>query len=81
MSPNSTSGLAPLGRIFWMMVGPASLFLLAIAIARDPSGWFTPRDFAFLFVLAAMIAARLLEFRGDPHTASGEPATPAHFRR
>jgi hypothetical protein len=80
--PDSSSGLAPVGRLFWMMVGPAILFLLALTIARDGGGWFTAKDVAFLAVLGGMIFGRFLEFRGgDPRTADGMPATPAQLRR
>lgn len=65
-----------------MMIGPAILFLLALTIARDSSGWFTRKDIAFLAVLGGMILGRFLEFRGgDPRTADGQPATREHLRR
>ncbi len=39
-------------------------------------------DFAYFVVLASLIFARWLEFRGgDPRTATGEPAAMIHFRR
>ncbi|MGQ0634828.1 MAG: hypothetical protein ACT4QC_09475 [Planctomycetaceae bacterium] len=78
----STSGLAPLGRLFWMMIGPAILFLLALAISRDGGGWFTAKDIGFLAALAGIVLGRFIEFRGgDPRTADGQPATQSHFRR
>lgn len=65
-----------------MMVGPAIQFLLAIIIARNGGGWFTPVDILFLAVLGGIILGRVVEFRGgDPRTATGEPATRAHLRR
>jgi hypothetical protein len=68
--------------MFWMMIGPALLFLLAVAIGREGGGWLTPQDIAFFAVLCGMILGRLLEFRGgDPRTADGQPATKAHLRR
>lgn len=82
MESNSTSGYALLGRLFWMFIGPAILFLLAIGMVRDGGGWFTAKDIAFLVVLGGLILGRLVEFReGDPRTATGEPATQSHFRR
>lgn len=76
------SGITPFGRVFWMMIGPAILFLLALTIARQGGGWFTPKDIGFLLVLAGMVVGRFVEFRGgDPRTADGEPATPGHLRR
>jgi hypothetical protein len=58
--------------MFWMMIGPAILFLLSLGIARDGGGWFTPKDIAFLVILGGLILGRLAEFRGgDPRTADG----------
>lgn len=82
MNSNSTSGFAPLGRLFWMMLGPAFLFLLALTTARDADGWFATKDILFLMVLGGIILGRLVEFRGgDPRTADGERATNSHFNR
>jgi len=65
-----------------MMIGPAVLFLLAISIARDGGGWFTPKDVAFLTILCGLVLARIVEFRGGaPRTAEGEPATREHLHR
>jgi hypothetical protein len=59
-----------------MMIGPSVLLLLAIGIANRGQGWLTPVDIAFLVVLAAMVAARWLEFRrGAALKGTGEPAT------
>lgn len=64
------------------MVGPAILFIIAVFIARDGGGWFTPKDIAFLTVLGCLILGRIVEFSGgDPRTAAGEPATRDHLRR
>lgn len=82
MQSNPSSGYATLGRLFWMMIGPAILFLLALTIARDGGGWFTPKDIAFLAVLGGLILGRFVEFRGGGSlTAMGEPATREHLRR
>lgn len=82
MQTNSTSGIAPVGRMFWMLIGPALLFVLGFGIALGERGWFTLKDIVFLVVLVGMILGRLAEFRGgDPRTAAGEAATQAHFRR
>lgn len=51
-------------RLFWMMVGPLALAGLAYAILTSREGWLTAADFAFLGVLAGMMLARWLEFRG-----------------
>lgn len=69
-------------RLFWMMVGPLLLLGLAYAIVKSGEGWLTAADLGFLGVLAGVMLARWLEFRGgNPRTADGEPATPAHLRR
>ncbi len=69
-------------RIFWMMVGPMTLSLLAIGIIDIGTSWLTPVDFAFLLVLALLFLARWVEFRGgNPRTAEGKPAAPGDFRR
>lgn len=82
MQENSTSGSAPLGRMIWMMIGPATLFLLGLNIVLNGGGWLSKKNIAFLAVLGVMIIGRFLEFRGgDPRTASGEPATRDHLRR
>ena len=71
-----------LSRIFWMMVGPLTLVLLAFSIVIKGSGWLTLTDLAFLGVLGSLLLARWLEFQGGkPRTSTGEPATPAHLRR
>ncbi|MGE3806092.1 MAG: hypothetical protein AB7K24_15585 [Gemmataceae bacterium] len=77
-----TSLSAAFSRIFWMMLGPMILVVVALNIAQSAAGWLTGADMIFLIVLAGMIAARWFEFhKGDPQTATGAPATPAHLRR
>jgi hypothetical protein len=69
-------------RLFWMLIGPALLFLLLLGVGSEGRGWFSPVDIAFLLILAAMIYARSIEFRGGRATTStGEPATEADLRR
>ncbi len=78
----STPFLAILGRVFWMMLGPMLLVLMTFMIATTGNGWLTHADFGFLGILVAIMIARWLEFRGgNPQTAEGQPATPAHLRR
>jgi hypothetical protein len=84
MAPSqlSNSLLVLISRIFWMAVGPVTLALLAFTIINKGGGWFTPTDFVFLAVLAVLLLARWIEFLGgDPHTSTGEPATPDDLRR
>lgn len=71
-----------LGRLFWMMLGPMLLAVLTFVIIRNGSGWLTPADLAFLLILGGLVLGRWIEFQGgNPQTATGEPATPAHLRR
>jgi hypothetical protein len=84
MMPTQSDASLPvfLGRLFWMMVGPLILVLLAFTIVIKGSGWLTLPDLAFLGVLGSLLLARWLEFRGgNPQTSTGEPATSAHLRR
>jgi hypothetical protein len=79
---NATSLGDILTRIFWMLLGPLLLAMFAHLIITLGNGWFTGADFGFLAVLAGMMLARWLEFRGGhPQTADGQPATPGHLRR
>ena len=64
------------------MIGPLILIFLSIANVKARSGWMSSVDIAFFVVLAALVYARWLEFRGGaPRTATGEPAAISHFRR
>ena len=63
-------------RIFWMMVGPVMLFLIALSIAMKGEGWFAPWSVAYLVFAAAVIGARWYEFQlGNPLTSMGTRAT------
>ena len=78
--PNSC--VATLSRLYWMMVGPIILGMMAFVIARDGNGWLTAADFGYFGALALTMMARWLEFRGsNPQTADGQPATSGHLRR
>lgn len=83
MAPNPTTSFSALfGRLYWMMIGPMILTLLAVTIINIGSGWFTLADFAFLALVGGLILGRWLEFRGGaPLTYTGEPASPAHLQR
>jgi hypothetical protein len=78
---NITSLAALFTRVFWMMIGPLSLVLLAFTIVRIGSGWFTWADGGYLAVLAGMLYARWWEFRtGRAKTTEGQPATEQDLR-
>jgi len=68
----TTSGVVVLARMFWLLIGPATLSITAIAIAENHTGWFGPRSIGFLVVLGLVILSRWL----DPETSDGDPVTP-----
>jgi hypothetical protein len=78
----TTSPVAFLGRLTWMLLGPVGLFAAAVAIASDWGGWLTAADAAFFAVLGLMLLGRWAEFRsGQARNAYGEPATAIDVRR
>lgn len=75
-TPSAQSTLPALGRLFWMMIGPMLLALLALNILMNGGGWLTTVDLVFLALLLGLPLARWLEFTGGaPQTTTGEPAT------
>jgi hypothetical protein len=68
MSPDSSSSLlAAAARLFWMMIGPAILFILGCGLFSDTAGWANGID---------------VEYRnGAPLTAQGTAAKPADLQR
>lgn len=76
-SKQPVSGLSVLARIFWMMAGPAILFLSAYMTYTTHKGWLSPASITYLVVLAAVVAARSL----DPQTADGDPSTATDLQR
>ena len=77
----SHSELAGFARIFWLLMGPGILLLLGLSIVNRGAGWVGPHDLAYFFVLALVMLARWYEFRENPTTSAGEPATPADLRK
>jgi hypothetical protein len=78
----SSPDAAPLARLFWMMIGPILLFILAFANTMDRNGWHSGADIGFFIVLIATVYARWREYRaGGAQTADGQPATPAQVHR
>lgn len=64
-----------MARVFWILVGPGTLSILAIRIADNHQGWFTWRSIAFFIVLFCVAFARWM----DPLDSNGEPAAPGQF--
>lgn len=82
MSTTPTPGYAGFARIFWMFLGPMILAMIAFTIASEGGRWLTATDATFGAVLGGILLSRWAEFHaGDPKTAEGEPATPAHLRK
>ncbi len=80
--PPVTSMSVLFGRLFWMFVGPAVLAGAALQNTQNGGGWTTPADYVFFLVLAGIVFARWLEFRGgNPLTSLGEPAMWPQFYR
>ncbi len=79
----SDSQLALIGRLFWMMAGPACLLVSTILILNSPrTGWHTGADIVYWIALAGMILGRWVEHRGgNPRNGMGEPATASDLRR
>ena len=77
-----SSVLSVLTRIYWMMIGPAILFLLLLSNFSDRGGWFTTSDIAYLIAVMALVGARWLDFHQvNPQTAMGTPATRKEIER
>jgi hypothetical protein len=77
-----TSLWAIFSRVYWMMIGPLGLVLLAFTIIRAGTGWLTWIDLGYLAMLGGMLLARWWEFReGRAKTTDGQPAAPADLRR
>ena len=76
------SVVSVLTRIFWMMVGPVLLFLIALSIAMKGEGWYAPWSIAYLICAVAVVGARWYEFHlGNPLTSLGTRATPEDLKR
>ena len=68
----STSLMAVMSRLFWMLVGPASLSILGLFIANNHTGWLAPRSVIFLGLLIGVVLARWF----DPLDSYGQSTTP-----
>ena len=82
VTPAYTPPSLMLARLFWMMAGPAILFLISIQIVFHGEAWFTPTDLVFGATIGGMIFAKWVESLGtDPRRADGEPVHPGDVRR
>jgi hypothetical protein len=82
--PDQTTTSTPLTalalRVFWMMLGPAALFALAVSIALQRGSWAAYAGYGVAAML--VLAARYLDIsRFDGTTDTGAPATMEHFHR
>ncbi len=69
-------------RLTWVIGGPVALLGLTYGIVSSGTGWFTGLDAAFAIVIGLTLLGRWVEYRsGAATTVSGEPTTPAQFRR
>lgn len=76
---------APAGcalRLFWMLVGNAIVYASLAMIAMDGAAFPSALDgVAWVTVVLTILARRVDITRWSGKTASGEPATLAHWRR
>ena len=72
--------LAAIARVFWLLVGNAILFFLAVYIGE--TGTMSALDIAFWAVVAALGVVRYVDItRLNGLTTDGEPASLRHWRR
>ena len=69
-------------RLFWMFLGNAMLFLCAMAMAQEASGWFAPIDALFWVLVGSLLIARYVDIKHfNGTTGDGTAATMADFKR
>ncbi|MDD5676390.1 MAG: hypothetical protein PHW60_00180 [Kiritimatiellae bacterium] len=69
-------------RLFWMGIGNIVLLVCAIYIVHTPARFLSFADLGYWLSVLAMIAVRYVDIhRYGGATATGEPATTAHWRR
>ena len=69
-------------RVFWALIGNAILLLTTISIFRHKGAIFYTADIVFWCTAAALILARYLDIKlWGGLTATGEPASMAHWRK
>jgi len=85
MSTESVKYDPPAGcllRIFWMVIGNSLLFICAVYVLHNQIRFISIVDLVYWMTILAMLAARYVDIRRfGGTTATGESATPAHWRR
>lgn len=83
VAARNESQLPIIGRLVWMMAGPALLLLCTVQILNSRAGsWIKVSDALFFLVLVSMFLGRWVEHRGgSPRNGLGEPATAGDLRR
>lgn len=73
---------AIIGALLWMVAGPMTLFLSAIALVVKAKGFWTVADAFYGVGLAAMFAGRWIEYRsGVAENHDGAPISASDLRR
>jgi len=74
--------LGILARFIWMFLGNFILFILIMCIFEHKNGLFHTADVVFWITVAALVIVRYLDINLlDGLTATGYPASMAHWRR
>jgi hypothetical protein len=82
MANTTTSTVFVLTRLYWMMLGPFLLAIMALAMIRGDGEWFSPSSVSYLVFLAGLPLARWWELRtGNAKNSAGEPATAHDIRK
>ena len=80
-APQEVSAAGCLARLGWMLVGNVALLLCAAAIAQTKTR-VSVADALFWVIAAGVVALRYVDVQVlHGQTATGEPATMAHWRR
>jgi hypothetical protein len=68
--------------MFWFMLGPMFLLLIAVGIVNSGTGWLTRLDALYAGVVALTLVCRWLDQRSRSITKNeGQPSTTEDFRR
>ena len=76
------SMLGLLARLYWMLVGNATLFILTILIVMNKGKMFNAADVVFWITVAALVLTRYLDIKLlYSFTSTGQPASMAHWSK